>query len=119
QSMLAGGGLSAHLAERHGSRLHDVAGLIAADPSLAAPIVAGLPDTEAEVVFAARFELATTVDDVLSRRTRARFLARDASDAAAARVGSLLARELGWSDAERDRQVADYRAAIQRERTAL
>ena len=41
--------------------------------------------------------MACTVDDVLSRRTRARLLARDASAAAADDVAALLAAELGWS----------------------
>ena len=60
--------------------------------------------------------MARTLDDVLSRRTRARLLARDASAAAAGDVAALLAPELGWSDAERDAQVAAYRASIADER---
>ena len=51
----------------------------------------------AEVVYAVRAEMARTVDDVLSRRTRARLLARDASAAAADDVAALMAAELGWS----------------------
>lgn len=118
-SMLASGGLAAHLAERYGTELHEVARIIAEDPASATPVVEGLPYVEAEVRYAARFELARTVDDVLSRRLRARFLARDASEAAAARVGELLAAELDYTPQERDRQVAEYRAAISRERAAL
>ena len=52
-----------------------------------------------------RHEMARTLDDVLSRRTRARLLARDASADAAASVAELLAPDLGWSDAERDAEV--------------
>jgi glycerol-3-phosphate dehydrogenase len=89
-----------------------------ADPALRDPLVPGLPYLKAEAVFAARREMARTLDDVLSRRTRARLLARDDSAAAAADVASLLAVELGWTDAERDRQVAEYRASIEHERTA-
>ncbi|HEX8203213.1 MAG TPA: glycerol-3-phosphate dehydrogenase C-terminal domain-containing protein, partial [Isosphaeraceae bacterium] len=44
---------------------------------------------------AARFELARTVEDVLSRRTRALILDARASLAAAPRVAGLLAEELG------------------------
>jgi glycerol-3-phosphate dehydrogenase len=61
--------------------------------------------------------MARTVDDVLSRRTRARLLARDATAAAAGEVADLMAAELGWSDAERDRQVKEYRALIDTERS--
>jgi glycerol-3-phosphate dehydrogenase len=60
--------------------------------------------------------MATTLDDVLSRRTRARLRNRDATAAAADEVAALVAGELGWSDAERAAQVADYRAAAARER---
>jgi glycerol-3-phosphate dehydrogenase len=105
------------LAARYGSDAREVLDLASADASLAAPIVPGLPYTRAEVVYAVRSEMARSVDDVLSRRTRARLLARDASADAAADVAALMAGELGWSDAERDRQVEAYRALIETERT--
>jgi glycerol-3-phosphate dehydrogenase len=70
----------------------------------------------AEAVHAVRHEMARTLDDVLSRRTRARLLARDASAAAANSVAALIAPELAWDDAETARQVESYRAAIRRER---
>ena len=44
--------------------------------------------------------MATTLDDVLSRRTRARLLDRAAAVAAAPAVAALLAGELGWDDDE-------------------
>jgi glycerol-3-phosphate dehydrogenase len=46
-------------------------------------------------------------------------LARDASADAAASVAELLAPELGWSDAERDAQVDEYRTALAAERDAV
>ena len=58
--------LAAHLAARYGSEAQVVAALVAADPALGRPIVPGLPDVRAEVVHAARHEMATTVDDVLA-----------------------------------------------------
>jgi glycerol-3-phosphate dehydrogenase len=72
-------------------------------------------------VYAARHEMARTLDDVLSRRTRARLLARDASAAAADDVAALLGAELGWSAEQQLRQVEQYRAAVDAERacTAL
>jgi glycerol-3-phosphate dehydrogenase len=63
--------------------------------------------------------MATTVDDILSRRTRARLETRDASADAAAAVAELLAPELGWDEAEQARQVADYRARIDEELEAI
>ncbi|PJT51142.1 FAD-dependent oxidoreductase, partial [Streptomyces albidoflavus] len=77
EAVAASGGLAAHLGERYGTEARFVGDLIADDPSLAEPVVAGQPYTKAEVVYAARAELARSVDDVLSRRTRARLFARD------------------------------------------
>jgi glycerol-3-phosphate dehydrogenase len=66
------------------------------------------------VVFAARHEMACTVDDVLSRRTRARLFARDASVEAADEVAALLGRELGLSPATQRAQAESYRARVSR-----
>jgi glycerol-3-phosphate dehydrogenase len=107
-----------HLARRYGSLAADVLALIEADASLGALLVPGLPYRKAEAVYAVRHEMATTLDDVLSRRTRARLLARDATAAVADDVARLLAPELGWDDAEIARQVGAYRAEIDAEREA-
>jgi glycerol-3-phosphate dehydrogenase len=112
------GNLPADLATRYGADARDVMELAKGDPALADPIVPGLEYSKAEVVYAVRAEMARTVDDVLSRRTRARLLARDASAAAAPAVAALMATELGWTDEERDRQTEQYRALIETERTA-
>src|SRR6185437_984996 len=69
-------GLPEHLASRYGALGSEVEALVAADASLAAPLVEGAPYSRAEAVYAVRAEMATSVDDVLSRRTRARLLAR-------------------------------------------
>ena len=68
-------------------------------------------------MYAVRSEMARTVDDVLSAPHPGPALARDASAAAAPEVVALMAAELGWTDAERDRQVDRYRALIDTERT--
>jgi glycerol-3-phosphate dehydrogenase len=91
----------AHLGGRYGGEAAVIEAMVAADPTMAEPLVPGLPYRRAEALYAARYEMATTVDDVLSRRTRSRLLARDATAAAAADVAALLAPELGWSEAER------------------
>lgn len=119
QAATASGGLPAHLAERFGTESRFISQMIAADPALTAPVVEGLPYIEAEVVFAARYEMAHTVDDVLSRRTRSRLMARDASGVAAARVGEILGRELGLSDTDIAAQVANYHEQIQIEKAVL
>jgi glycerol-3-phosphate dehydrogenase len=107
-----------HLAERYGGEYGVLDAMIDADPSLGEPLVPGLPYRRAEALYAVRYEMATTLDDVLSRRTRARLRDRDATAAAADDVAGLIAGELGWSEAERNAQVAAYRAASERERLA-
>ncbi|MFF9479441.1 FAD-dependent oxidoreductase [Streptomyces sp. NPDC014733] len=119
EAVAASGGLAAHLGERYGTEARFVGDLIQDDPSLAEPVVAGLPYTKAEVVYAARAELARSVDDVLSRRTRARLFARDASAAAAPAVGALLGQELGLTQDEVDRSVAAYLDSVRHEKTVL
>ncbi|MSO78037.1 MAG: glycerol-3-phosphate dehydrogenase/oxidase [Acidimicrobiia bacterium] len=105
-----------HLAGRFGTEAAEVHELLRADPSLGEALVPGLPYLRAEAIHAVRHEMATTLDDVLSRRTRARLLARDASADAATTVAELLGPELGWSADEVARQAATYRAAVAHER---
>jgi glycerol-3-phosphate dehydrogenase len=104
------------LADRYGGEGRVVEAMIQADPSLGDPLVPGLPYRRAEAVYAARYEMATTLDDVLSRRTRARLLGRDATAVHAAEIADLVGDELGWAAGERAQQVAAYRRAADRER---
>jgi glycerol-3-phosphate dehydrogenase len=110
--------LPATLKARYGGEARAVVALTRTEPDLAASLVPGLEYLRAEVVYAARHEMARTVDDVLSRRTRARLLARDASAEAADDVASLMARELGWDADEQRRQAEHYRALVREEKVA-
>ncbi|MDC7683717.1 glycerol-3-phosphate dehydrogenase/oxidase [Asticcacaulis sp. BYS171W] len=65
--------------------------------------------TEAEVIRAARYEQARTLEDVLSRRLRALLLDAKASVDAAPRVAELMAGELGRDADWQTAQVAVYR----------
>jgi len=69
--------------------------LMEIDPALCEPLHSALPYIAAEVVWAAREEMARTVEDVLARRTRALFLNARAAIEMAPRVAALMARELG------------------------
>ena len=73
-----------------------------------------LPYIAAEVIWAARMEMARTVEDVLARRTRALFLDARASLAAAPLVASLLAQELGRDSAWIEQQVAKYQQVVRK-----
>jgi glycerol-3-phosphate dehydrogenase len=110
--------LSPHLSGRYGSNGEAVRRLVEEQPELATPIVPGLAYSKAEVVYAARDEMARSVDDVLARRTRARLLARDASADAASEVARLIGPVLGWSRAQEEASTAAYRALVDAERTS-
>ena len=111
-------GCGHHLEGRYGSLAREIAALSLTAPGLDEPLVPGLPYSKVEAVYAVREEMACTLDDVLSRRTRARLLARDASAAAADAVAALLAPELGWSDAQSAAETAAYRRSVEHERAA-
>ncbi len=77
-------------------------------PELARPLHAGLSIMGAQVVWAARHEMARTVDDVLARRTRALYLNARAAVSVAPAVAHLLARELDRDEAWQQRQVEAF-----------
>jgi glycerol-3-phosphate dehydrogenase len=83
------------------------------EPALAEPLYPALPYCGAEVVWAARSEMARTVEDVLARRTRALFLDARAAQAMAPRVAELLARELHRDQAWQTSQVQAFRAVAE------
>jgi glycerol-3-phosphate dehydrogenase len=103
-----------HLAQKYGVCAPDVMKLAETDPDLAHPLLEGLAPIRAEVVFAAREELAVTIEDVLARRIGLQLHGwRDAIRAAPA-VAELLARELGWPESAKQHATAEYVAKIQR-----
>lgn len=75
-------------------------------PELEPPLDDRLPIRGAQVVWAAREEMARTVEDVLARRTRCLLLNAEASIDIAPRVAELLAEERGrpasWAEAQVD-----------------
>ena len=106
----------ARLAGRYGGDARAVAAMIAADPSLGAPLVATLPFTRAEALYAARYEMVGSLDDLLGRRLPARWQARDATADAAEDAARLVAADLGWDEARIVAEVDALRASIDRER---
>lgn len=96
-----------HLRAVYGPRLHDIAALLAEQPSLAAPLCDHGPELEAQVVLAARQEQAASLADVLLRRTGAGWNACHGLDSSR-RVAALLARELGWQKERVTAELARY-----------
>lgn len=82
--------------------------LVHGDPSLGKKLDPAWPYTYAEVVWAARNEMARTVEDILSRRLRVLFLDARAAAGMAPAVAALLKKELQKDDAWEKKQVNDF-----------
>jgi glycerol-3-phosphate dehydrogenase len=94
----------------YGSDAFAIQDLMRGTPTLAEPLHPELPYTGAEVVWAARHEMARTVEDVLARRTRALFLNARAAAAMAPEVARLMAPELGWDGSRQAAETAAFSA---------
>jgi glycerol-3-phosphate dehydrogenase len=105
-----------HLAHRYGGDARTVVAMMEADPELAKPLLPDLPHVRAEAVYAVRYEMAQTLEDVLSRRTRALLFDRDVAVDHAMDIARLVAHELGWTQERVDREVAHIVGLASRER---
>jgi glycerol-3-phosphate dehydrogenase len=94
----------------YGSDAAAILALAKENPELAKLLHPDLPYIAAEVVWAARHEMSRTVDDALSRRTRALLLNARAAVEVAPAVASLLAVELGKDSSWVEAQVIAFRA---------
>ncbi|MGA6924442.1 MAG: glycerol-3-phosphate dehydrogenase/oxidase [Desulfosarcina sp.] len=92
----------------YGSDAIYVRRIIDADPPMGEKLHPNLPYLKAEVIWAVRNEMAQTLEDVLSRRTRALILDAAASIEIAAETARLMARELGMDSDWMRRQVAEF-----------
>ena len=92
----------------YGSDAPALQDLLRADTRYAEPLHSNLTTLAGEVVWAARREMARTVEDFLARRTRALLLDARASVEMAPRVAALLAEELDRDQDWQDEQVRAY-----------
>ena len=111
-------GLLDHLVRRYGGEARTIVAMLEADPELGRPLLPGYSHVRAAAVYAARYEMAQTLDDVLSRRTRALLFGRDTAAAHALRVARLLAPELGWSPPRVEQEVASFLTLVAKERAS-
>jgi glycerol-3-phosphate dehydrogenase len=99
-----------HLLARYGCEAGQVVALADGRPDLLEPVIEDLPYLGAEVVYAARAEMALTLMDVAARRTRALIQRVEPTVAAAPALAALLAPELGWSPQREAAEVKAFRA---------
>jgi len=111
--------LPIHGWHEHASRFGDLADygsdapamrrLESARPALRDPLDPRLPLRGVQVTWAARHEMARTVEDVLSRRTRSLIQHAEASADVAPQVAELMADELGRGPGWAEQQVQNFR----------
>ena len=92
----------------YGTDAESIRLLIKKSPELAEKLHRNLPYCAAEVVWAVRFEMAQTVEDVLARRTRALFLDAGAAVEIAPAVAKIMARESGKDEIWIAGQLAEF-----------
>lgn len=107
------------LLQRHGDRVRDLVALTDAQPGLGRPVPGAPQYLVAELVHAVVAEGAQTLIDVMVRRTHLSIELADGALALAPFVIETIAPFLGWSDDDRQQQLAAYRELIAAERNAL
>lgn len=100
--------------EVYGADAPKLKALTKEDNTLDEPLHKDLPYKAVEVVWAVRNEMARTLEDVLSRRTRALILNARASVEIAPRVAKLMAKELRKNTQWEKQQVEEYTAVAKR-----
>jgi glycerol-3-phosphate dehydrogenase len=98
----------------HGTDAPKVDELLRSSPEFSRPLHPRLPYLAGEVAWAARHEMARSVEDVLARRLRALFLNARAAVEMAPVVAVLLAKELGRDGAWQEEQLRGFRELASR-----
>jgi glycerol-3-phosphate dehydrogenase len=104
--------VATHLAVAYGPASPAVLAFAQDEADMRARLVPELPYILAEVPYAIRHEMALTLNDLLIRRMHVIHEADDQGAVCASLVAATMARFLGWSEAEIERQVDDYRRQI-------
>jgi glycerol-3-phosphate dehydrogenase len=106
--------IARRLADRYGREAADVMAF-AREMDLARPLGEGIDHLQAEVAWAARYELALTIDDVLARRMRLAQELPDRGASIAPTVAAILGAGLGWAADREASEVESYLVSARRE----
>jgi glycerol-3-phosphate dehydrogenase len=108
-----------HLSEKFGGNAFAVLAIAEENPELKQRLISGASPIQAEVVYCARHEMAVTIEDVLARRIGLQFFSWKLAVEAAHTVAQQLARELGWSEGQKQQATHDYVSKIERSLEAI
>jgi glycerol-3-phosphate dehydrogenase len=101
---------------RYGSRTPELLAPLRERPELGRPVAGAEDYLAAEIRYAASHEGALHLDDALTRRTRISIETFHRGTACAREAAELLGEVLGWSELDRQREVAHYEARVRAER---
>ncbi len=107
-----------HLLQRYGTAIEDILASLVERPELREAIPGTAEYIKAEAVYAVSHEGALHLEDVLTRRTRISIEERDRGVTAAPEVAALMAPLLGWDSHRQEREVTNYLARVEAERSA-
>ncbi|HLL24539.1 MAG TPA: glycerol-3-phosphate dehydrogenase [Kofleriaceae bacterium] len=105
-----------HLCGVYGTRAPLLAQRIVEDRALGERLDPELPYVWAEIEFAARHDVARTIEDVLARRVPLLLVARDQGLGISERVADIVGGFHGWTPAMRTQMLAEYRAEVEMSR---
>ena len=93
-------------------RARDIARMQNDDPTLADPLVEGLPYTGAHLVYGVSNEMAMDLSDLLIRRAHLAFETRDHGKSIAPRAADIVAPLLGWDDPTKRTRLKEFERDI-------
>jgi glycerol-3-phosphate dehydrogenase len=97
-----------HLAMKFGTAAENILYLSAEHRQLKERIIPGHPSILAEIVYCVRYEMASSIEDVLARRLGIQLYSWRYAIEASPVVGSVMAYELGWEATFTDQAVQRY-----------
>ncbi|HEY2773750.1 MAG TPA: glycerol-3-phosphate dehydrogenase/oxidase [Candidatus Binatia bacterium] len=108
-----------HIRRRYGALSGEIAALVRHDESLGARAVSDRPDLIAEIVHAIEYEMACSIEDVLSRRVPLALRSREREGDVVRVVADHLARHFGWDQRRAEAEIRAYRERLRLESEAF
>jgi glycerol-3-phosphate dehydrogenase len=100
--------IARHLVDSYGPGVEQILQITKEAPGLSSRIVPELPYLMAEVVYAARHEMALRLIDFMFRRTQLVYRLKDHGRSVVRNVAILMAREVGWPTESLEKELAAF-----------
>jgi glycerol-3-phosphate dehydrogenase len=104
---------------RYGALAPEISSLVRRDASLARKAVGDRPDLVAELLHAIDYEMACSIEDVLSRRVPLALRSRERDGEVVRTVAAMLGERYGWDASRVEAEISTYREFLRRESEAF